>query len=258
MDLTKFIEFPRKTLLLTGSWPQEHPSWLYLSRHIIAMTSIAMLLLTLVYNASFHFDDPIKLSESLFILISVVNAVWKLIMMVLNEKIFLKLVDMLETLTFTQGGLSYYSIYVKFVEITRSVYSTYFILVCGCVTFRSLFPGKLYYFLLQSHKNLIISAFDNKKLPLDFPHFNDGYFHYPFYFFQVSSLAMVAYSNMAVDLLVVGVVSIAAVQLQVLNKKLQYSKQNVQNLPNYSISNQEALTVSYLKDCCIHYSDIEE
>ncbi|KAH1015249.1 hypothetical protein HUJ05_013011 [Dendroctonus ponderosae] len=241
MNLSKFIEFPRKTLVLTGSWPQQHSSWPYLSRRIIVMTSIALLLLALVYNASFHFDDPIKLSESLFILISVVNVFLKLIIMVVNEKVFLNLIARLETSTFIKGGILYQPIYVKFMEIVRPVYVTYFILVCGCVTFRSSFP-----------------AFDNKKFPLDFPHFHDGYPHYVFYFFQVFSLSSVAYDNMAIDLLVVGVVSIAAVQLQVLNSKLRDTKQNVQFLPNYSISNHETLTVGYLKDCCIHYSDIED
>lgn len=62
---------------------------------------------------------------------------------------------------------------------------------------------------------------------------------------------------MSIDLLVVGVVSIAAIQLQELNRKLRETKKNVHLLPTYSMDSEEALTIGYLKECCTYYSDIE-
>ncbi|KAH1015248.1 hypothetical protein HUJ05_013010 [Dendroctonus ponderosae] len=63
---------------------------------------------------------------------------------------------------------------------------------------------------------------------------------------------------MAVDLLTVGIISIAAVQLRILNQKLVDTDKNIKNMPNYSVGNVERLTIGYLTECCIHYSDIEK
>lgn len=93
---------------------------------------------------------------------------------------------------------------------------------------------------------------------MDFPHFNNGTFHYPFYIFEALSLFVSAYNNMAVDLLTVGIISIAAVQLRILNQKLVDTDKNVKSISNYSAVIVEGLTIGYLKECCIHYSDIEK
>ncbi|KAH1015250.1 hypothetical protein HUJ05_013012 [Dendroctonus ponderosae] len=240
MALVGFIAFPRKVLLLTASYPQKDSSWSYKTRGFASLTISVLLLLTLVYNASFHIDNFVALSESLFICMSVINVLLKAIMLSVNQKTLWALVGMLETSTFTRNKVMYQSIISNFLQIVRVVDFGYFTVVFGSLLFRNLFP-----------------AFETGSLPMEFPHFNDGYFHYPFYFFQSFSLLLVALNNMALDLLVVGAVSIAAVQLQVLNSKLRDTKKNVHVLPNYSMEDEEALTIGYLKECCIYYSDIE-
>ncbi|CAG9761767.1 unnamed protein product [Ceutorhynchus assimilis] len=98
----------------------------------------------------------------------------------------------------------------------------------------------------------------NKPLPLEFEHFNSGMFHYPFYMFEVIGAYICAYTNICLDLLSVGFIMISATQLRKLNIKLIDMKENVKSLPDYSEENSEKLTLDYLKECCIHYSDIEE
>ncbi|XP_048523843.1 odorant receptor 94a-like [Dendroctonus ponderosae] len=241
MCLINFLSYPRKILLIGATWPKYHSSLGYKIRRTVTLANILSLLLCLSYNASFHMGDFVQFSESLYMLISVVNAFLKIVLLTLNGKVFLKLIGMLETPSFKRFETLYKKIVKDFLKTVKAVEFFYWIEVSGTVLFLSLFP-----------------IFESEALPMDFPHFNNGTFHYPFYIFEAFSLFVSAYDNMAVDLLTVGIISIAAVQLRILNQKLVDTDKNIKNMPNYSVGNVERLTIGYLTECCIHYSDIEK
>lgn len=99
---------------------------------------------------------------------------------------------------------------------------------------------------------------EEESLPFDFPHFNEGKYHYPFYAFEVLSLYISAYDNMAVDLVTVSAISLIVVQLRILNKKLIDTELNVRNSPGFMEANMENDVLRYVEECCQHYCDIEK
>ncbi|CAG9761587.1 unnamed protein product [Ceutorhynchus assimilis] len=101
-------------------------------------------------------------------------------------------------------------------------------------------------------------AIVHQPLPMEFPHFNNGTFHYPFYFFETAALFNGGYINTATDLITVSLIWIAAIQLRILNRKLRDTERNVRRTDGYSEFNVERLTLDYLTECCVHYMDIEE
>ncbi|KAF7271126.1 hypothetical protein GWI33_015968 [Rhynchophorus ferrugineus] len=102
-----------------------------------------------------------------------------------------------------------------------------------------------------------IPILEHKSLPSDFPFFNEGLFHYPFYIFEVSAISISAFINMSLDLLALGIIYIAAIQLSILNKKLQDIDKNIKRR-SQSCNDVENLTLIYLNNCCQHYVDIEK
>lgn len=104
----------------------------------------------------------------------------------------------------------------------------------------------------------IILVLEQQPLPVDSPFFNSGTYHYPFYAFQLVAITLAAFNSMTTDLFITEVMSCAAIQLKILNRKLLHTKDNVRRMDGYSEINREEYTFAYLKECCVHYSDIEE
>lgn len=144
MSLVEFIAFPRKILLMTASYPQKDPSWSYKARGFGTFTTGILLLLTLAYNAFFHIDNFVRLTESSFIFISVVNVFLKDVVLTVKQKKFLALVGMLDTSSFTQDRVLYQSIVSNFLQIVRVVDFCYFSVVSASLLFRILYPGKVF------------------------------------------------------------------------------------------------------------------
>lgn len=117
----------------------------------------------------------------------------------------------------------------------------------------SVLPCKITYSL-----RTIITVVEEESLPFDFPHFNEGKYHYPFYAFEVLSLYISAYDNMAVDLITVSAISLIVVQLRILNRKLIDTELNVRNSPDFMEKNIEDDVLRYVEECCQHYCDIEK
>ncbi|KAL1506464.1 hypothetical protein ABEB36_005827 [Hypothenemus hampei] len=97
----------------------------------------------------------------------------------------------------------------------------------------------------------------SKPLPMDFPHFNDGPFHIPFYIYEMVSLLVAAFCHIAMDMLFVGLTTVALVQLIILNNKLMDKNKNIKYSKFYCDGNRHKLTVEYIKECCEHYIEIE-
>nr|QXE93231.1 odorant receptor 5 [Eucryptorrhynchus brandti] len=241
MSLRDLIKFPSRILQATALWPKSSVSSVYKLRTFFTLGLILSLTLCLTYNATFHFNDFIELSESLFMLISLFNTLMKVFMLYLNGKAFLKFLSMIERPSFRNSVRLYGSVFEDVKNMVAKVHRCYKIQVNGTVIFMSLCP-----------------ALESKPLPMDFPHFNDGMLYYPFYVFEAVSLCVAAYCNMALDLLTVGVISVATIQLRILNRKLVDTEGNVENSGNLSEKDLEQLTLGYLNECCRHYSDIEE
>ncbi|XP_066245919.1 odorant receptor 45b-like [Euwallacea similis] len=237
MSLHLFLAFPKKVLTTTGIWPSKDYSLLYNLRGIFTILNISLLAFCLSYNAACHIDNFVKLSESLTYLISVINSLLKISMLSKNRKMLFELVGMMEMESFTRFEKAYEGIGAGLWKTVNVVQTVFWWQVNMAFVFLNLFP-----------------VIESEALPMDFPHFRDGPFHYPFYLFESVSMALAAYDNMAVDLLTVGVISVTAMQLQILNKKLVDTEKNVKKLGG----NTETMTLVYLVECCQHYNDIEK
>lgn len=141
MRLITFLSYPRKILLIGATWPKEHSSLGYKIRQIVTLANILSLLLCLSYNASFHVGDFVRFSESLYMLISVVNAFLKIILLTINGKVFLKLIAMLETPSFKRYETLYKRVVKDFMKTVKTMEYFYWVEVSGTVLFLSLFPS---------------------------------------------------------------------------------------------------------------------
>ncbi|KAF7271124.1 hypothetical protein GWI33_015968 [Rhynchophorus ferrugineus] len=76
-------------------------------------------------------------------------------------------------------------------------------------------------------------------------------------FYEIGLLGCVFLYSFIPNLLALGIIYIAAIQLSILNKKLQDIDKNIKRR-SQSCNDVENLTLIYLNNCCQHYVDIEK
>ncbi|CAG9773608.1 unnamed protein product [Ceutorhynchus assimilis] len=241
-NMFEFIKIPRILLSIMAIYPTTEFSLVYRIRTIISMGTLFALVLCLSYEVALQVGNFVKLSESLYLHITIFNSFFKFVIMTYKREEFFKCIDMLETPSFVAYNDQYNSVLRQLKKFCVGIQATCFIQLNIALFCLAVYP------IWES----------NKPLPVEFKYFNSGMFYYPFYMFEVIGEYICGYTNLSLDLLSVGFLMISATQLRKLNMKLIDMKKNVKSLPDYSEENSEKFYLDYLKECCIHYSDIEE
>lgn len=142
MSMQDFVAYPKKILKLSAIWPEKKPSFSYNLRTLFILGTIFLLMICLTYNAAYHLNSFVKLSESLYMLISIVNTLLKVVMLSSNGQNFRDLVTMMETPSFTKYSAQYSDVVTQFRRFLKMVENVYWVQVNSTILFLSLFPSK--------------------------------------------------------------------------------------------------------------------
>ncbi|KAL1506466.1 hypothetical protein ABEB36_005829 [Hypothenemus hampei] len=241
MVLFDFLKYSQFALETTAVWPQNKSSWMFLFRTILTLGVIGIFAGCQVYNSALLISSFVKFSQSLYLLNSYLNVCIKIIILQLKRKAFLKLIHRIENQYFIKYEQVYEHLIANVDKTINTIQWIYWSSAIFCCIFTSIFP--------------VVDP--SKSLPMEYPHFNNGPFHIPFYICEMISLFMCAICNTAMDMLFVGLSTVALVQLIILNNKLKDTSKIVKCSKFYSDENRHKLTVEYIKECCEHYIEIE-
>lgn len=142
MSMQNFVAYPKKILKFSAIWPEKKPSFSYNLRTLFTLSTIFLLMICLTYNAAFHLNSFVKLSESLYMLISIVNTLLKVVMLSSNGQVFMDLMAMMEMPSFTKYSVQYSEVVTQFKRLLKIVENVYWVQVNSTILFLSLFPSK--------------------------------------------------------------------------------------------------------------------
>lgn len=218
---------------ISGVWPEESPGVLYQIRGLLSWLLGIGLSITMSMEVINDISDFTRLSEILYIMVSVTIYLVKLAGFTYQRKTFLKTVQFLKDPIFVTypEDLDHYM--AKTIRISTGIANIYRYLCLCCMLLYATFP-----------------LFDNKPLPFPFP-YETGRYRYLMYAFQVASISNSAWNNSCLDTLTTSLMGIGAAQLDILMKKIEMIGRNENDTENNSRDGKKA--VGEIKQCIQHH-----
>lgn len=217
-------------MLVSGIWPLDNPSILYRMRTLTSWIFTGGLWLTMALEVALDISDLTKLSEILYIMVTIASDLIKLGAFTYNRKKFLKVLDFLRDPIFSshseeldrhmENTLRYLNILAKLYQ-----YST-----IGCMCFFVIYP-----------------IMDNKPYPFPLS-FEFGKYRLLVFALQIISAGIAAWNNFCVDLSCITLMGISAAQFEILVEKIE----------NIKSTSDESEIVQKLKHCVDHHLSIIE
>ncbi|KAL1506467.1 hypothetical protein ABEB36_005830 [Hypothenemus hampei] len=240
MGFENLIKIPKFQLEMLALWPKKM-SPMYWFRSVLTYFGVFILTASQLYNSALLYSNFVKFSESLYILISLLNGFEKIVVLALKKRTLLGIIEKLNTTQFTKHEKFHRDLIAEVEKIINLMQWVFSIMATLCLV-----------------PTVVSPIFDSKSFPLEFPHFHDNPYYIPFYLFQVWSLILCTYSNTPVDELYVGITAALLTQLRMLNNRLKNTKKNIQEMKFYSQESRDKFIVVYLTECCNHYIEIEK
>lgn len=233
--MESIIKIPKKLLIIRGIWPKKNPSTVYITIETILDLGEFILFLIMTKEVIDCLDDFIKLSASLFLFTTFLSYMVKYVSYRLNYDTLFKVLETLNDPLFDEFPTDLNKTVEKGATLMKILSRFYRTCVTCCVSFFGIFP-----------------LLDGQPLPIQSAYFNTGPFHYPFYIFQWVFLCVNAWSNLSLDLIMVGLMQVSITQLEILREKLIRTDKYAKLLYNNSNDG----VVQYLLHCSMHYDKI--
>lgn len=239
-DHTDAITLQRKMLTVCGLWPTvKSPTiWYRLRKYATWIMSLS-LCFTMWMEAVHDWNDFAKLSEILYVLITVTVYILKLMGFTYYTKEFCDMIESLGDPIF-QTYPENMGVYVeKAIQISTFITRIYGGM-CGVVI----------------AQYALMPFLDDTPLPLPFS-YNIGSFAPLMYVFQVTGCGIAAWANGSMDTLTAGLMSIAAAHLDILGRKLNCIKSENKTIATLGIHLEEDVkTKETLVNCVNHHHAI--
>ncbi|KAK5647660.1 hypothetical protein RI129_002552 [Pyrocoelia pectoralis] len=181
-----------------------------------------------------HYKDFVKLSETLYIMITITGYLVKQISLTYNTKAFLKIIEFLKDPVFLSYPYELDHYMVKTVRQSTFIANMYRYIVACCVVLFFVYP-----------------IVDHKSLPFPFP-LELGVYTYFMYAFQIVAVGLTAWNNSSIDTLTTSLMGITAAQLDILYEKII----GIQNEAPEGGNNEDKNVLKVLRQCVEHHNAI--
>ncbi|KAF2887261.1 hypothetical protein ILUMI_18912 [Ignelater luminosus] len=220
----------------TGVWPKENPSIYYKTKTVASWFFAIGLCVTMWMEALNDIKDFAKLSEILYIMVTVTAYIIKLSVFTYRKQSFLNMIKFLEDPVFASYPDQADHFMAKTISSSTIIAKVYRYLVMCCVVLFFFYP-----------------ILDNKTLPFPFPYDLGKYT--PFMFgFQLIGAGYDAWNNSCIDTLCTSLMGIAAAQLDILCEKIIHIKEQIVPQGDSEISEEtDKDTIEKLKQCVEHH-----
>lgn len=189
-------------LAFTGVWPTENPNIIYRIRTIFSWFSAVGFFGMLLTQCIYDIKDIIKLSETLYLLVTYMELILKLSVLSHRRKEFLNIICSLKKPIFVSypEDLNYYM--AKSIKQSVFLAKTYRIVAVTIIIGYAIYP-----------------ILDNKPLPSPFP-YDLGKYTIPVYCFQLIGGSFCMVNVVCYDLTCTSLMGLASAQLDILSKKI--------------------------------------
>ncbi|KAK4885198.1 hypothetical protein RN001_001469 [Aquatica leii] len=226
-------------MLSSGVWPEESSTITYKIKCIISWILSLGLFITMTMQVIHDITDFTKLSEILYIMVTIAATVGKMASFTYQRKKFLKMIKFLKEPIFMSytDDLDHYM--AATIKSSTFIANFYRYLVGCCIVMFIVYP-----------------IVDNKPLPFPFS-FELGSFKYCMYVFQIASIGCCAWNNSCIDTLTTSIMGIGAAQLSILYEKIvniKHMTNCLEDKNNVSVKNKD-ITPS-LEQCVEHHNAI--
>ncbi|KAK5647662.1 hypothetical protein RI129_002554 [Pyrocoelia pectoralis] len=218
----------------TGVWPEENSGVINKIKYIFSVTMCIGLVVTMSIEVAHHYKDFVKLSETLYIMITITGYLVKQISLTYNTKTFLKIIEFLRDPIFLSYPYELDHYMVKTVRQSTFIANMYRYIVGCCVVLFFVYP-----------------MVDHKSLPFPFP-LELGVYRYFMYAFQIVALGIGAWNNSSIDTITTSLMGITAAQLDILYEKIIY----IQNEAPESDDNEDKNVLKVLRQFVEHHNAI--
>ncbi|KAK5647664.1 hypothetical protein RI129_002556 [Pyrocoelia pectoralis] len=185
-------------------------------------------------EVAYNLKDFIKLSETLYMMITVAEYVIKQISLSYKKKAFLKIIEFLKDPIFLSYPYELDHYMVKTVRQSTFIANTYRYIVGCCVVLYLVYP-----------------MVDHKSLPFPFP-LELGVYRYFMYAFQIVTVGIGAWNNSSIDTLTTSLMGISAAQLDILYEKII----RIQNEAPENGNKNDKNVLKVLRQCVKHHNAI--
>ncbi|KAF2904111.1 hypothetical protein ILUMI_02064 [Ignelater luminosus] len=225
-----------KMLVLTGLWPKENPNIVYRLRTLISWISAFGLFGVLLIQLINDIKDFTKLSETLYIMVSYVGFIIKLLTFTYQRKEFLKMIHYLKDPIFVTypEDLDHYM--TKYIKQSVLLASTFQLVIVGGLIFFALFP-----------------ILDNKPLPMPLP-YDLGKYTTLMYCLQVIGESISAINHICLDVMCTSLMGLAATYLNILSERIMHLKEKDAVVEDVVIFNEiSESTNEQMRNCVKHH-----
>ncbi|KAF2903348.1 hypothetical protein ILUMI_02837 [Ignelater luminosus] len=221
----------------SGVWPQKNPNMYYKLKTLSSWFFAISLCTTMWMEAINDVKNFAKLSEILYIMVTITAYNIKLAVFTYYRKeSFLDMINFLKNPVFVSypDDIDHYM--VKTIKSSTLLANIYRYLILCCVILYIFYP-----------------ILDNKALPFPFP-YDLGKYTPLMYVFQLMGESYAAWNNSCLDTLCTSLMGIAAAQLDILCEKIARIKEEEVSLQNYEISEEaDKITTKKLSQCVEHH-----
>ncbi|KAK4885197.1 hypothetical protein RN001_001468 [Aquatica leii] len=226
-------------LSASGIWPEKNATLIYKLRCALSWILTAGLFVSMLMEVIADIKDFTKLSEILYMMITLGATLAKMTTLAYYSNTFLKLIEFLKDPVFVTYSNDFDHYMAETVKQSTFIAKSYRVLVGLCVFLVAAFP-----------------LLDNKPFPFPFP-FELGIYSYYMYVFQVISLGLAAWNNSSIDTLITSLMGLAAAQLDILREKIVNIKMTSSNSVNtFTEVEVNDFVVKILKQCVEHHNAI--
>lgn len=220
----------------SGVWPKENPSLYYKLKTLSTWFFAISLCATMWMEAINDIKSFTKLSEILYIMVTITAYLIKLTVFTRRRKSVLNMVNFLKDPVFLSYPDDVDHYMAKTIKWSTLLANVYRYLVLCCVILYIFYP-----------------ILDNKALPFPFPYDLGSYT--PFmYVFQLIGESYAAWNNSTFDTLCTSLMGIAAAQLDILCEKITRIKEGRVMVQDYEFSEEaDKSTTEKLSQCVEHH-----
>ncbi|KAF2904107.1 hypothetical protein ILUMI_02060 [Ignelater luminosus] len=233
------FRIPYNMLILTGIWPKENSDITFRIRTLSSWFFALSLCINMLIELLHDIDNFTKLSETLYIMVTYMGFIAKLLVFSYREKEFLNIINFLKDPIFA----SYSE------ELDHYMKKTIRQLVCLASIYRACT-------LLLIFGYIIYPILDNKPLPFPLP-YDLGKYTIMMYVLQIIGESFSAVNNISLDLICISLLGIVTAQLDILAETIIRSNQDDSLLGDTQILNEvNNSTIGKLKQCVKHHIGI--
>lgn len=233
VEIDEVYKVSYKMLSATGIWPNETRGTFYALKTGVTWFFAISLLVTMTMETLNDLNDFTKLSEIIYINVTIAGYVVKIAVFAYKKKIFLNMIQFLKDPIFLSYPEELRSYMVNAVKFSNLLATTYRYAVSCCVISFLVYP-----------------FFDNKPIPFPFP-YDLGKYNYIIFFHQVVGAGFSGWNNSSLDVLCTSLIGIASAQFDILAGKITLSKVG-ENEERFELKNDSEVRKN-LRQCVTHH-----